>query len=388
MEIIAVDSLKLEKEFIKFPVGLYKDEPNWIRPLDKDLQAVFDPEKNKTFKNGECIRWILRDDRGNTIGRIAAFINEKIKLKDNKQPTGGVGFFECINNQEAANKLFDTAKSWLEQRGIEAMDGPINFGDRDKWWGCLVDGFEIEPNYQCNYNFTYYQELFENYGFHVYFKQYTFIRNTFDPFHPRIMQKSDILNKDPDYSFEHMRLKNLPKYTEDFRQVYNKAWANHDGVAELSKEQSKAIMKQMRPIIDEKIIWFAYYKGDPVAFYINLPEVNQIFKHVNGKLDIIGKLKFVWHKWRKTNKKMLGLVFGVAPEHQGKGLDGALVMATAQMVQKDYKRYPVLEMNWIGDFNRKMILVVKQVGGEIGKTHHTYRKLFDESVPFERMKIK
>lgn len=388
MEIIVVDNQKLKREFIKFPVDLYKKTPAWIRPLDKDIEAVFDPEKNKTFKNGECIRWILRNSSGKTIGRIAAFINEKIKLKDNKQPTGGVGFFECINDQNAANTLFGTAKKWLEDRGIEAMDGPVNFGDRDKWWGCLVDGFDIEPNYQCNYNFPYYQELFENYGFQVYFKQYTFIRNTFDPFHPRIMQKADILNKDEDYTFEHMKLKNLPKYTEDFRQVYNKAWANHDGVAELSKEQSKAVMKQMKPIIDEKIIWFAYYKGEPVAFYINLPEVNQIFKHVNGKLDLIGKLKFVWHKWRKTNKKMLGLVFGVAPEHQGKGLDGALVMATAEMVQKDYKRYPILEMNWIGDFNRKMILVVKQVGGEIGKTHHTYRKLFDESVPFERMKIK
>ncbi|MEL6559381.1 MAG: hypothetical protein AAFQ94_14415 [Bacteroidota bacterium] len=388
MEIIVVDNQKLKREFIKFPVDLYKKTPTWIRPLDKDIEAVFDPEKNKTFKNGECIRWILRDSNGNTIGRIAAFINEKIKLKDNDQPTGGVGFFECINDQRAANTLFDTAKKWLEDRGIEAMDGPVNFGDRDKWWGCLVDGFDIEPNYQCNYNFPYYQELFENYGFQVYFKQYTFIRNTFDPFHPRIQQKADILNKDEDYTFEHMKLKNLPKYTEDFRQVYNKAWANHDGVAELSKEQSKAVMRQMKPIIDEKIIWFAYYKGEPVAFYINLPEVNQIFKHVNGKLDLIGKLKFVWHKWRKTNKKMLGLVFGVAPEHQGKGLDGALVMATAEMVQRDYKRYPILEMNWIGDFNRKMILVVKQVGGEIGKTHHTYRKLFDESVPFERMKIK
>ncbi len=388
MEIQEVKEPKHIKDFINLPVRLYKNEPNWIRPLDKDIENVFDPEKNKTFKHGRVCRWVLYSDDQQPIGRISAFVNEKTANKDNDQPTGGCGFFECINDQEVANKLFDTAKAWLENEGMEAMDGPINFGDRDRWWGCLVDGFDIEPNYQCNYNFPYYQELFENYGFQVYFKQFTFIRNTFDPFHPRIEQKADILNKDPDYHFEHLKLKNLAKYTEDFRLVYNKAWANHEGVPEMSKEQSTAIMKSMKPIIDEKIIWFAYYKNDPVAFYINLPEVNQIFKHVNGKLDWIGKLKFAWHKWRKTNKKMLGLVFGVAPEHQGKGLDGALVMATAQMVQKDYKRYPKLEMNWIGDFNRKMIIVVKQVGGEIGKTHHTYRYLFDRSKPFERMPIK
>lgn len=388
MEIQEVKDPKHISDFINLPVRLYKNEPNWIRPLDKDIENVFNPDKNKTFKHGRVCRWVLYGDDQQPIGRIAAFVNEKTANKDNDQPTGGCGFFECINDQEAANKLFDTAKAWLENEGMEAMDGPINFGDRDRWWGCLVDGFDIEPNYQCNYNFPYYQELFENYGFQVYFKQFTFIRNTFDPFHPRIEQKADILNKDPDYHFEHLKLKNLAKYTEDFRLVYNKAWANHEGVPEMSKEQSTAIMKSMKPIIDEKIIWFAYYKNDPVAFYINLPEVNQIFKHVNGKLDWIGKLKFAWHKWRKTNKKMLGLVFGVAPEHQGKGLDGALVMATAQMVQKDYKRYPKLEMNWIGDFNRKMIIVVKQVGGEIGKTHHTYRYLFDRSKPFERMPIK
>lgn len=387
MELIEVKSAQDKKDFLQLPVELYRAEKNWIRPLDKDINSVFDPAKNKTFKYGECVRWILKED-GIVVGRIAAFTNEKTANKDNDQPTGGAGFFECINDQEAANLLFDKAKEWLAAHGMEAMDGPINFGDRDRWWGLLVDGFDIEPNYQCNYHFPYYQELFENYGFQVYFKQFTFIRNTFDPFHPRIMQKSEILNEDPDYTFEHMKLKQLPKYTEDFRLVYNKAWANHDGVAEMTKEQSENIMKQMKPIIDEKIIWFAYYKGDPVAFYINLPEVNQIFKHVNGKLDVIGKLKFVWHKWRKTNKKMLGLVFGVAPDHQGKGLDGALVMATAQMVQKDYKRYPILEMNWIGDFNRKMILVVKQVGGEVGKTHHTYRYLFDREKPFERMPIK
>ncbi len=387
MELVEVKSDKDKRQFIEMAVSLYKNHPVWIRPLDQDIEAVLDEKKNRTFKYGRCIRWILKE-QDKVIGRIAAFTNEKTAHKDNDQPTGGVGFFECIEDQLVANLLFDGAKKWLESMGMEAMDGPINFGERDRWWGALADGFHIEPNYQCNYNPPYYLDLFENYGFQVFFKQFTFIRNTFDPFHPRIMEKADILNKDPDYSFEHMKLRELPKYTEDFRKVYNKAWANHDGVAEMTEEQAAAIMKQMKPIIDEKIIWFAYFKGEPVAFYVNLPEVNQIFKHVNGKLDWLGKLTFLWHKWRKTNKKMLGLVFGVAPEHQGKGLDGALVMATAQMVQKDYRRYPILEMNWIGDFNRKMILVVKQVGGEIGKTHHTYRYLFDRDKPFERMPIK
>lgn len=389
MNVVEVGSKSTINEFIQFPVRLYKNEKSWIRPLDKDIESVFDPKKNKTFRNGKCIRWILQDDNGKTIGRIAAFVNEKTVTKDNDQPTGGVGFFECIDDQEAANFLFDTAKKWLEAEGMEAMDGPVNFGERDKWWGCLVDGFEIEPNYNCNYNFPYYQQLFENYGFQTYFKQFTFGRKVRAPFSQKLMEKGEKIMSDPDsgYTFEHLKLKNLDKYTEDFRVVYNKAWARHAGVSKMTSLQAKAIMKQMKPIIDEKIIWFGYHSGEPVAFYINLPEVNQIFKYVNGKLDWIGKLKFVYHKWRKSCNKMLGLVFGIAPEHQGKGVEGALVLATAQMVQKDYQRYDDLEMNWIGDFNPKMIRVVEQVGGDIVKTHITYRKLFDESKPFKRSRI-
>lgn len=389
MNVVEVGSKSTIKEFIQFPVRLYKNENSWIRPLDKDIESVFDPKKNKTFRNGKCIRWILQDDAGRTIGRIAAFVNQKTVSKDNDQPTGGVGFFECINDQQAANVLFDKAKKWLEDEGMEAMDGPVNFGERDKWWGCLVDGFEIEPNYNCNYNFPYYQELFENYGFQTYFKQFTFGRKVRAPFSQRLMEKGEkiMADKESGYTFEHLKLKNLDKYTEDFRIVYNKAWARHKGVSQMTSLQAKAIMKQMKPIIDEKIIWFGYHSGEPVAFYINLPEVNQIFKYVNGKLDLIGKLKFVYHKWRKSCNKMLGLVFGITPEHQGKGVEGALVLATAQMVQKDYQRYDDLEMNWIGDFNPKMIRVVEQVGGDIVKTHITYRKLFDENKLFKRSPI-
>lgn len=387
MKILEVTTKEHIRKFLRLPIRLYKNFPAWIRPLNVDIESVFDPKKNKTYRNGEAIRWVLLDTQGESIGRIAAFINKKTVHKDNEQPTGGIGFFECIDSEEAAFLLFDTAKAWLEARGMEAMDGPINFGERDKWWGLLVDGFDIEPNYNCNYHPPYYQNLFEAYGFQIYFKQFTYGRNVRDPFHPRIHEKAKKALQDPGYSFRHMDLKNLEKYTEDFRTVYNKAWAGHGGVAKMSSLQAKNIMKQMKPIIDEQIIWFGYYGEEPVAFYINLPEVNQIFKHVNGKLDLVGKLKFLYHKKMRTCKKMLGLVFGITPEHQRKGLEGALVMATAEMVQVKYQQYDTMEMNWIGDFNPKMIRVVEQVGGDIVKTHHTYRKLFDETREFKRAPI-
>src|SRR5688572_727015 len=134
MKAIEVKTPQHIREFIEFPIRLYKQEPNWIRPLEADIESVFDPKKNKFFSHGECIRWILQDDAGKTIGTVAAFVDQKTVNKGNDQPTGGMGFFECINDQQAAFMLLDLAKIWLQGKGMEAMDGPINFGPRDRWW--------------------------------------------------------------------------------------------------------------------------------------------------------------------------------------------------------------------------------------------------------------
>ncbi len=385
MNLIEVNDKKSSKEFLMFPVKLYKNESHWIRPLDKDINDIFDKKKNKYFRHGELIRWILKDDTGVIIGRVAAFINKKTVKRGNDQPTGGMGYFKCINDQEAAFKLFDACKNWLKEKGMEAMDGPINFGDRDKWWGLLVKGFEIDPNYNCNYQFPYYQSLFETYGFKTYFNQITFIRKIKDPVNPLLMARAERVFQNPKYSFKHIKLKEIDKYAEYFRDIYNAAWARHSGVSQLSLQIAKHLMNQMKPIIDEKIMWFGFYENKPIAFFIMLPEVNQIFKYVNGKMDLIGKLLFIYHKWRKTNKKIVGMVFGIVPEHQGKGVEGAIIETVRELITGDYQRYIDFEMNWIGDFNLGMIHVAEQVGGDRGKIHKTYRYLFDRTKPFKRM---
>jgi hypothetical protein len=387
MKIQEVITKQQVQEFLKLPVKLYKNEPQWIQPLDKDIESVFDPQKNKTFRHGKCIRWILLDDNQQVIGRVAAFVNDKTTKKGNDQPTGGLGFFECINDQQAAFMLFDQCKQWLQSQGMEAMDGPINFGNRDKWWGLLVWGFEKEPNYQCNYNFPYYVNLFEAYGFQVYFYQLTYGRTVMGMPSHKIITRAQIVANDPDYEFRHIRKDEVSKLAEYIHDVYNKAWGNRFENPELSMGQAKLIVKQMKPIMDLKLLYFGFYKGKPVSFFLSIPEVNQIFKHVNGKLNLIGYIKVLWHTIRKTNRKAFGVLFGVVPEHQAKGLDAGMIMASRQVLQDEYKRYDEYEINWIGDFNPKMINVVEQIDALLRKKHATYRKLFDESKPFKRATI-
>ena len=382
MNIIEVNSKKDKKDFIQIACSIYKNEKNWIRPLDKDINSVFDPKTNKAFRKGDVKRWILKNNN-ETIGRIAAFYsskNDKEKLR-----VGGCGFFECIDDEEAAKMLFDTAKNWLEKNGYNSMDGPINFGERDKWWGCLVDGFDIDPNYLQNYGKAYYQKLFENYGFQLLFRQLTFLKKVRTPLSEKLSLKAERALRDPNYNFKTLEKRNIQKYIRDFTKIYNDAWSKYPGVSKLELSQAKLLFAQLKPILDEKILWFAYHNNDPVGFFISIPEMNQIFKHVNGKLDLFGKLKTFYHlKIKKSCKKMVGLVFGIVPKHQGKGVDGALIMASRETIQEKLA-YEDLELNWIPDFNKSMIRVAEQVQVKLGKIHHTYRYNFDRSIPVERI---
>jgi len=387
MQLIQVNDQALANQFLQVAVDLYKNDPQWIRPLDKDINEVFDESKNKAFRFGEIIRWVLKSSDGKLIGRIAAFINKKYKNKGDDVPVGGMGFFECINDQQAANLLFDTAKKWLQQKGMEAMDGPINFGERDKWWGLLNHGF-TEPLYCMNYNPSYYVSLFEQYGFQVFFNQICFGIDAQKPIEKKIFERHAALAADPDFQGKLIDKKQLDKFAADFTTVYNKAWAGHGGLKQMSVEQVKLMFNKMKRVIDERIIYFAYYKNEPVGMFLNLPDLNQYFKHMNGKFGLLQQLYFLYLQKMKPSKKFVGLVFGVVPEWQGKGVDAFLIVECQRQVQSPSKPYLAYEMQWIGDFNPKMINVAENFGDTFrSRNLVTYRYLFDRNKEFKRHPI-
>lgn len=366
--------------FLEVAPGLYKNDPNWIRPLDKDIEEVFDKEKNKFLKRGGlCIRWILKDTSGKSVGRVAAFVNRQYKQS---QPTGGTGFFECIDNQDAANLLFDQCREWLRGHGMEAMDGPINFGERDKWWGLLVEGF-YPPLYGMNYNPPYYRALFENYGFQLYFNQVCFAMKVSHRLDERLYQHHDRIARHPEFTARHIRKNNLDKFAKDFTYVYNKAWASHGGGKSLEEKQVQIMFAAMKPVMDEHLVWFVYHNNEPIAFWINLPDLNQYFRHMNGKFGLLQKIQFLWLQQFGECSRFVGLVFGVIPEFQGRGMDAFMIIEGAKVIQKRAK-YKDFEMQWIGDFNPKMMSVAEGTGSYISRRLITYRYLFDRTREFER----
>lgn len=383
MHLIEVTDKKTQQAFNDINAAMNRSNPCYIRPLDNEVNAVFDPAKNKTFKYGEARRWILENEHGEMVGRIAAFTNSKYINKGTDFPTGGIGFFDCINDQASANLLFDTAKAWLESKGMEAMDGPINFGDRDKGWGLMVAGFDKEPMYGMSFNPPYYESLFTGYGFQNYYNQYYYSMRVDDDLPDRFPERHARFKNKPGYAARHVKLSELEKYAGDFATVYNAAWAQHGENKEITKEQVLKLFNTMKPIMDERVIWFAYYKDEPIAMFINIPDVNQYFKHFNGKFGLWQKLHLLWMKKRGTGKRLTGLAFGVVPKYQALGIDSFIIYETSLLIQ--YKGwYDEYEMGWAGDWNPKMLNIYKSLGASQSRHMVTFRYLFNRDIPFQR----
>jgi len=385
MKLVEVTDRRTEKMFLDCSRLIYKNDSTWVCPFDNDIRAVFDSDKNPYYRHGEAVRWILTDNQNRPAGRIAAFIDRNL-ASTYEQPTGGTGFFECIDDDGAATLLFDAAREWLRARGMEAMDGPINFGETDKYWGLLVDGF-THPSFDVPYNHKYYKRLFEQYGFQPYYKMEGFHYDLTKPLDPRIKKIASWVANKPGYEFRHFSWKDEYKVITDFATAFNEAWASFKiNFEPLEIDYIRSVLKKAKAIIDEEFIWIAYFEGRPIAIYLMFPDLNMILKHLNGKLNIFSMVKFLWLKKRKTMTRAKGLLMGVVPQYQNLGIESAIMLKVREVMERK-PHYTEVEFSWVADFNPKMRKIFISVGGVPVKNYITYRYLFDRSKEFKRYPI-
>lgn len=373
MQIIEVNNAVTRKAFLDLPKRIYRNDPNWVCPLNRDIESVFDPRKNSFHQNGKCTRWILRGKGRVIIGRIAAFINNK-KAYLTEVPTGGCGFFECIDNQNAADLLFDTARKWLADNGMKAMDGPINFGENDMWWGLLVEGFAA-PYYGMNYHQPYYKRLFERYGFTPLYEQISNSINILKPFPERFTKIAQWVIKKPGYSFEHLDKNQFQRFANDFKEIYNDAWKDFDEFMPIADSSIRETFEKMKMIMDERLIWFAYVNGEPASMIVIVPDANELISNLNGRLGIWGSIQFLINRWVRKNQRMRAVIMGTKTKFQKHGLESAMIIKLKEYVLP-LQRYKELELSWVGDFNAKMIALHEATGATFSKKHITYRYTF------------
>jgi hypothetical protein len=237
------------------------------------------------------------------------------------------------------------------------------------------------------YNHKYYKELFESYGFRAYYKMEGFHLDLTQPLSDRFIKIAQWVIRKPGYEFRHFTWKEQDKFTEDFATVFNEAWASFKKNFEpLEAAYIKGVLKKAKAIIDEEFIWFAYFEGKPIAIYLMFPDLNQILRHLNGRLNLVTMIKFLYLKKRNTMTRAKGLLMGVVPKFQNHGIESAFILKVREAIMKK-PHYTEVEFSWVADFNPKMIKIFISVGSVPVKNYITYRYLFDRSKEFKRYPI-
>ncbi|MBM3437575.1 MAG: hypothetical protein FJX91_00430 [Bacteroidetes bacterium] len=345
---------------------VYANDPDFIYPLESDVEGIFDPQKNKSFLNGTARRWVIYDSAGLPAGRIAAFYTQKPK----SGKRGGIGFFECIDDRNMAMELWDIAERWLIEEACLSIDAPINFGDRDSFWGLLISS-QNQVSYRESYNPPYYRNWIEERGYKLEIEQNTYdiTHNTFN--YDRFSKIADRVMSKENYRFVQLEYGNMEKYSADFVRIYNEAWAFHEDFESLSPEVLNKRFTEVKPAMPPEFAIFAYDNDRPIGFFIAILEINQVFRRFKGKMGLWQKLQFLW--FRKSINKAKGIVFGVVPDYQNLGIETGLIMKFYQGIHSN-KTVDSMELAWIGDFNPKMISMLESLGATKTKIHHTYRK--------------
>jgi len=385
MEIIPVVDRKTIQAFHKLPINIYKDDKNWVPPLQRMIEDIFDPLKNSGFIQGDARRWLVKDGE-HYLGRIAAFYDRN-KLVEGEELAGNIGFFECFDTEKAASLLFDTARNWLKSEGFTAMDGPVNFGENFFYWGLLVDGYQ-QQGFGMQYHKSYYKILFSEYGFQTYYQQFSYHLDITSPDLPdRFWKIAEWVTKKKDFHYKTFSFKDQERCINDFITIYQQAWDKHGNYKTIDPNDLKTMIKDARIIFEEEFIWYVYYKDEPIAFFMMIPDINQLLIHLkNGKLGIFNLLKLLYLKRKKVINRCRILVMGVIPKFQGAGIESGIFWHLRQVMLKK-PEFKEVELSWVGDFNPKMIALFNSVGSKYAKTHETLRYLFDRNRPFERLPI-
>lgn len=365
MQLTEVITKQDNRDFLGMVAHIYANDRQYVRPPDNQITARFDSNQNILLKTGQAKRWIVKKE-GRVVGRIAAFYHHAIPEK----PFVGIGFFECINSQEVANLLFENALNWLGTQSFSKAMAPINIGDRDSFWGLLIKT-QSTPTFNENYNPIYYASLFENYGFKQVIQQSTWQIN-FDSFaYQRFKQISDRVMGRMNVELKTLDKDNWKSFAQDFVTIYNQAWAQHPDFRPMTVESLKPKMKSMLPIAPQGLNIFAYVNEQPAGFFLNILDINPALAKLYGRFALWDKLMLLW-KVRKLSK-LKGIVFGIIPAYWHTGLEIALIVKVYEALQtKEYAHIKSVELAWIGDFNPKMIKLIKQLGATESKLHATY----------------
>ncbi|MDX1642098.1 MAG: GNAT family N-acetyltransferase [Balneolaceae bacterium] len=339
-----------------------------MAPLLMEQKKLIDEKKNPFYNNAE-IALFLAKLNGEIAGRIAAIIDHRYNEYHNTK-TGFFGFFESIDNENTSNLLFKVAEDWLRDKGMKDVLGPSNPGMMDEI-GFLVDGFEKYPSILMPYHKPYYDKLAKTAGYEKEMDLLTYLVTQSSVDRERAERAVKIVRKRlPNLKIRKINLKKIKEEVHIIREIFNEAWKDNWGFIPLSTEEFDALADDLKMIVDDDFAHIAEIDGKPIGFSVALPDYNQIFRNMNGRLFPFGIFKLLWNK-RKIDKIRTALM-GVLPEYQGKGID--VLMHREAINNGLEKGVDSSEVGWILENNIQMIRVAERIGGSLDKRYRMYSK--------------
>jgi len=370
LEEILIEKLSQDKsdlkKFLAFAFDIYTNDKYWVPPLYFDKLKLLNKKINPLFKNAAMDLFMAKRN-GKYVGRIAVIKNETHN-KIHNENIGFFGFFECINDQDVANKLFETAKDWIAKKGCTAMRGPANPTSNDEY-GLLIEGFNDTPRLMMTYNPEYYINLIENYGFVKAKDLFAYkISNEKLNQSEKLVRIAELAKKRSKLTLRQIDMKNFKSELEKVKFVYNKAWAPNWGFVPMTDEEIDNLAKDLKPLVEPSLVLFGEIEGQTVGFALVMLDYNEIMRSFGGKLLPFNFLKLFTQKKKITWARVLTL--GLIPEFQKKGLDAVFYYE----IMKRAEKINILkgEASWILEDNDMMNRGALAMNGELYKKYRIY----------------
>lgn len=356
-----------ERDFIRFQWVPYRGNPNWVPPLLADRRKLIDRKKNPFYRHSSLALW-LAERGGVIVGRIGAIVNDN-HIREHNEKVGFFGFFECIDDQEVASALFQTACWWLKEQGMEAARGPANPSVNDEY-GLLIDGFDHPPVVMMPYNLPYYARLIEGAGFAKIKDLYGYDLDSKLVFTDKLIRGAEVVKKRTGVTIRTIDMKNFEREVKTIRELYTRGWAGNWGEVPMTEEEFAALAKDLKMVIEPRIVLIAELKGKPVGFGLALPDYNQILiKNRRGYL-LPALIRILLHRKRIHYCRVM--VLGVLPEYANTGIGGLLFHDLGRRSVE--AGYPNGEASWVLEDNVPMTRGADLMNGKRWKTYRLYQK--------------
>jgi len=357
--------------FVQFPFDLYEGHPQWVPPFISDVRTMLNPEKHPYYEHSEA-EFFIAEREGEVVGRIAALENKPFNMYHNKKDAEFY-LFECINDQEVANALFDTVINWARERDLNKLVGPKGFGPLDGY-GIQIEGFEHRQMMNMmNYNYPYYRDLVENLGFT---KIVDFVSSYIQPQNfqlpPKVRKAAGIAKKRGSFTvvdFENKR--ELVKWAGRIGQAYNKAFVDNWEYYPLSQNEIDFVVKNVMTIVDPDLMKIITKNDEVVGFVFPFPDVSAAMQKNKGKLGPFAILRLLM-EIKKTNWISFNGV-GILPEYQGLG-GNAIMYAELEKSMHTTDQFIHAELTQVAETAEQMRKDLKNLGVKFYKNHRVYQR--------------